>query len=205
VTLVWSRLEDTGPRVALTFDDCDSAPAWDRVLDVLARNGARATFFPLGMRLGQYPEQAHRTLAGGHALGSHGFDHVYLNRLPLDELNGHFQRDREVWNRVVGGFPRYFRPPFGAFNDETLSAIRGWGYRTLVLWDVDPEDWKEPGAKAIIERVLRRARPGSVVLLHALEQTAESLTDIINGLRGRGLEGCSLDEMFDEALTTSSC
>lgn len=182
--------------MALTFDDCDSAPAWIRTLDILAGHDARASFFPLGMRLNEFPELAHRTLAEGHTLGSHGFDHVYLDRLPREDVSRQIETDREIWNRVVGSLPRYFRPPFGAFNDVTLAATRGGGYRPLVLWDVDPQDWKEPGIEVVTERVLRDARPGSVVLLHVLESTAESLPGILEALRERGLQSRSLDEMF---------
>lgn len=186
---VWHRVEGAGPRVALTFDDCDRPGAWAGILDVLAHEAATGTFFANGMRVVEQPALARRTVAEGHAVGSHGWDHARLPGLPGEEVRRRLRLDHRAWYTLTGATPvPWFRPPYGALDDVVLCTAREAGYRHTVLWDVDPEDWTEPGARAVAERVLSKARPGSIVGMHVVEHTAEALPSVIRGLRDRGLE-----------------
>jgi peptidoglycan-N-acetylglucosamine deacetylase len=189
---VWRRAKGAGRRVALTFDDCDAPDAWARILDVLDEQATRATFFPLGMRIEEFPELALRTVALGHAVGSHGYDHARLTELGLPQMQRQLGRDRRVWDAVLGLRPRLFRPPYGSYDDHTLAAAVACGFRHLVLWDVDPRDWTLPGAEEIVHRILARVGSGSTVLLHVTDQTADALGALIDGLHDRGLEPVSL-------------
>jgi peptidoglycan/xylan/chitin deacetylase (PgdA/CDA1 family) len=189
---VWRKVEGVGRRVALTFDDCDAPDAWGRILDVLDDRATRATFFPLGMRIEEFPEIARRTVASGHAVGSHGYDHARFTELERPELQRQLGRDRRAWDAVLGLRPRLFRPPYGSYGADTFDVFVASGFRHMVLWDVDPRDWTLPGTEEIVHRILARVRSGSIVLLHVTDQTAEALGALIDGLHDRGLEPGSI-------------
>lgn len=184
------------PAVALTFDDCDDADAWDAILDILEQSGSRASFFPLGFRVAEFPTQARRTARSGHTCGSHSWDHVDLRGQAFDEIRRGFLRHTSVWRAVTGCAPLpWLRPPYGCWNRTTARAAFAAGFDHILLWDVDPEDWRLPGVRAISERVLASGRRGSIVDLHVTAQTAQALPDIITGLRARGLEPTSLEHV----------
>lgn len=190
--VVLRRLPAHTPGVALTFDDCDDGDAWERILGILAAEAVPAAFFALGMRVEQFPDAARRTVADGHAVGAHGWDHADLTALPSDEVVHRLVADRAAWRRAGAPDVGAFRPPFGRFDVGTLDAARRAGYQRMVLWDVDPRDWQLPGADRIVDRTLAACSPGSIVDLHVTGQTADALPGLIAGLRRRGLACVSL-------------
>ena len=186
---VCRRLAAGATGVALTFDDCDDGTSWSRILDVLASEAVAATFFALGMRVEQFPGPARRTVAAGHTVGAHGWDHADLTTLDQDQVRWRLVADRAAW-QAVGVDPDdvvAFRPPFGRYDDSTLAAAGRAGYREMVLWDVDPRDWQSPGAQVIVDRTVASCEAGSIVDLHVTAQTATALPRMITGLRARGL------------------
>jgi peptidoglycan/xylan/chitin deacetylase (PgdA/CDA1 family) len=93
----------------------------------------------------------------------------------------------------------YFRPPYGAYDSTTLAAAGRLGFQRTMLWDVDPQDWRRPGAGAIAAKVLGSVHPGAIVVLHVQSQTAEALRTILAGLRRKHLVQSSLPELFAAA------
>lgn len=170
-------------RIALTFDD-GPGPLTELVLDALGERGARATFNVLAERVAGHPELIARTLAEGHELGNHSFAHDRLARHPLRAYR-ELARANAAIGAAAGVTPRVFRPPYGAWSRGLVAAARGAGLLT-VNWDVSPRDWENPGVEAIRERVVSRARPGSIVVLHderrATEQTPLSVRAILRDL-----------------------
>ena len=196
-TSVVGDVEEAGRRVALTFDDCTNGGAWSRILDELAAARVKATLFCTGTMVARQPALALRTVRDGHSIGSHGWDHTKQLALSRPALRRRFAADISAWRRVVKATPTpYFRPPFGAYDERTLSEAARAGFSRTVLWDVDSLDWSKPGPGRIVERVVRQAAGGSIVLLHVLAQTADALPSVIRGLRARGLEPTDLDSLF---------
>ncbi len=178
--------------VALTFDDGPS-PYTLRVLAVLRRLRARATFFVVGELAGRRPRVVRAALAAGMAVESHSFSHPYrppFDRLPRPRIRAEIEGTAAVLARL-GRRPKLFRPPGGALSAYVLEAAGGAGQR-VVLWSVDPRDW-QPGVrpKDIARRVLEAVRPGSIVLLHDgggdRSATVKALPAIIRGIRRQGL------------------
>lgn len=196
-TRVLFRASGARRRVALTFDDCNSGRAWTRILDILRDHRVRAGFFPLGIRVEEYPALARRTVAERHTVGSHGMNHQRLVGLSSNEMRRELLDDRSVWRRVAPSARlRYFRPPYGAYDPTVLAAVSSAGYRATVLWDVDPEDWTRPGASELSRRIQTEARPGSIVVLHAIDETAGALPEIIRSLRDKSLEPVALSNLI---------
>ena len=184
---VWGRFEGVGRRVALTFDDCYDAGGWAGVLDVLAREHVQATFFCTGQAVLANPQLGLRTVREGHAIGSHGWDHADFALLSFDSSLARLLDDREVWWRLARVAPTpLFRPPYGAYTSTTVAAAGAAGYAAVVLWDVDPYDWRNPGVAAIVERIVGATTPGAIDLMHTLPETAAALPTIIDELRARG-------------------
>jgi peptidoglycan/xylan/chitin deacetylase (PgdA/CDA1 family) len=195
------RPVDHGPRdrrrIALTFDD-GPGRLTEAVLDVMAAQGARATFFVLGSRLAGRERVVARTIAEGHEVGSHGWDHTPLAGRAGTALRD-LARGRVAIRRAGGAWPRVFRAPYGAVSPGVVAAARAAGMAT-VGWDLDPQDYETPGADAIAERVLAGARAGSIVLLHddrrALEPTVTAAARIVPALQARGLELVTVSELM---------
>jgi peptidoglycan/xylan/chitin deacetylase (PgdA/CDA1 family) len=193
------RVETTQPLVALTFDDGPTALGVDRVLPVLDEHGARATFFLIGQSVREKPELARRIVRAGHELGNHSFSHARMvGRAPsfyADELAA---TQSEL--RAVGSGATLFRPPFGKKLIGLPLAVRRAGL-TMVMWDVEDPRTSDPAEFA--NQVVRSARPGSIILLHAMypanQAARDALPAIVRGLQARGLRVVTVGELMRAA------
>ncbi|MGH3488033.1 MAG: polysaccharide deacetylase family protein [Actinopolymorphaceae bacterium] len=141
----------------LTFDDGPSTKYTPKILQILAKYKAHATFFALGDAFDVHPHLVNKIRAGGHAIGNHTHDHKSLPDLSDENLREELK---------TGPVSRCFRPPYGAINDDVREIAAEMG-QEVVLWDVDPRDWDRPGADTIEERVLEGGvAPGAIVLMH---------------------------------------
>jgi len=196
---VWRRVSGAGRRVALTFDDGGAGP-WASMLNTLKAHHAHATFFPLGPWAQASPSLMRRTIAEGNAIGSHGWTHTAMTRQSYGGVRYEWIRSEAPWWNAAGATPvPYCRPPYGDYNGSTVAASGSAGFTRVILWDVDPRDWSEPGSGVIAQRVLSHVRPGSIVCMHLRGQTAAALPTILSGLRARGYKAVSLPELFRAA------
>jgi peptidoglycan/xylan/chitin deacetylase (PgdA/CDA1 family) len=201
---VYRRLVTTGPKVALTFDDCYDTAAWSAILNTLRRHRARGTFFCNGVHVAAHPRLARRTVRWGNSIGSHTPDHALLTPLPASSTERRLRQDISIWWRVARRTPApYFRPPYGAYNRATLSGAGAAAHSRVVLWDVDTHDWQRPGAGVIAARA-RSARAGSIVLMHAIGQTAAAMPSILRDLDNRSLRPVTLPDLFHAARDSGS-
>jgi peptidoglycan/xylan/chitin deacetylase (PgdA/CDA1 family) len=167
--------------VALTFDD-GPGPVTDALLDVLARHGARATFFSVGVQVAGRELELARATREGHEIGVHGWVHEDHRDDPAARAAA-AARTADLLTEACGVRPRLFRPPYGYTSPELEAAIAEHGLRT-VLWDVDPRDWADPGPAAVHERTLAELTPGAIVLLHERPGTVTALDTILAELAG---------------------
>jgi peptidoglycan/xylan/chitin deacetylase (PgdA/CDA1 family) len=147
---------------ALTFDDGPHAEYTPRVLEILERYQARATFFMLGDAAQKHPEIVRRVAQAGHSIGSHSWDHPSF---PL--ISGRERRvQMRAWEQAVGPYAsRIFRPPYG---EQSLSSRLDafWlGYK-VIAWNVDAGDWWDRDAQRMAERLTSRVQPGCVIVMH---------------------------------------
>jgi peptidoglycan/xylan/chitin deacetylase (PgdA/CDA1 family) len=175
--------------VYLTFDD-GPTPTWTpRVLDLLARYRARATFFVVGRSAATWPGLVRQAYAAGHGVGNHTWSHRRLTGLRGAALAAEVGATSAVIARATGARPSCLRPPYGTVDAASVYQARAYGLR-LTLWDVDPYDWRRPGAGVIAGRVLSRVRSGDVVLLHDgggdRSQTVAALQQVLASLSARG-------------------
>jgi peptidoglycan/xylan/chitin deacetylase (PgdA/CDA1 family) len=202
---VWRGRQDL-PAVALTFDD-GPASETERILDVLDRSGATATFFMVGRQVERSPHIARRVVASGHTVGNHSYSHpIYLYR-SARETYRELARTQEILTDVTGVQPSWSRPPCGVRSRAYFAAARTLGLQT-VQWTVAGFDWQRRSPGWIAKYVVDRATAGSIVLLHDgdssgkedRQRTVAAVPLIIDGLAGRGLRVSPLASLMPQDL-----
>lgn len=180
---------------ALTFDDGPSIYT-PEILKILDRYGIKATFFMIGKHVQKYPEIARLVAEKGHTIGNHSYSHPALGKLPWDSIKREVRLASEIITAFTGIRPHWFRPPMRSLSYTLFQAISDEGM-TLILWDVDPFDWKNPSSSVIYERVVNSVSPGAVILLHDgggnRSQTVDALPQIIETLHQKGYVFVPLD------------
>ena len=176
-----------GGVVYLTFDDGPHPTYTPQVLDILARHGARATFFVLGSLAEARPELMARIVAEGHTLANHSWNHENLAGLPRSSFDDTIGRTQAV---LADQATPCLRPPYGSIDAFTREWAASAGL-DLMLWTVDTNDWRRPGAGVIADRIARGATDEAIVLMHDgggnRTQTVEGLELALDRLSGRGL------------------
>lgn len=184
-------------RVALTFDD-GPGPYTGQVLAELRSLHVRATFFVIGRNVKQSPDIVRALRAAGMVIGNHSWSHPRMTKLSLAKQRTQIRRTQAMLEATIGQRPRFFRPPMWAWNRTTARAVAEEGMAG-VLFSVDTRDWSKPGVTAIVRQALT-AHAGQIIALHDAggdrEQTVQALPLIVKGLRARGLEPVTLDELF---------
>jgi peptidoglycan-N-acetylglucosamine deacetylase len=189
----------TGPYVALTFDD-GPGPFSTQLVDVLRRNGARATFFLIGRKVVRRPELA-RTEASVGALGDHSFTHTNLITLSPEQIRRELARTQKAIRRVTRRKPVLFRPPFGDNDPGILQIARRLGMLE-VMWNADSGDASEPStpsSQQIYQNLVDRVRPGAIVLLHEDESvplTLDAVRMFLPVLKQRGLQAVTVPKLL---------
>lgn len=182
--------------VAVTFDDGPHIAGTPAVLEALAANAARATFFLVGEQVDREPRLAAEIVAAGHAIGIHGYRHTLLLRRSPRAVRDDLRRAEDVIGTATGIAPRLYRPPYGVFSGPALLIVRRLGWQPL-LWSRWGRDWDARATpEAIAARATGRLRTGDVVLLHDADHyssvgswrsTAAALPAVLESIRASGL------------------
>jgi cellulose synthase/poly-beta-1,6-N-acetylglucosamine synthase-like glycosyltransferase/peptidoglycan/xylan/chitin deacetylase (PgdA/CDA1 family) len=197
--------------VALTFDDGPD-PRWTpKILDILKAKHAPATFFAIGENMQDRPDLVRREIAEGHIVGSHTWTHPNIGEIPNTEVVVELTATQRLFETITGKSMRLFRPPFfGDAEPSTprevlpLLAAQKLGYLIVGL-RIDPDDWKKPDPKHIVDRTLERLADkdpdsgGQIVLLHDAggdrSRTVQALPVLIDALRAHGYRIVSVAEL----------
>ncbi|MCI9617583.1 MAG: polysaccharide deacetylase family protein [Eubacterium sp.] len=180
------------PRVAITFDDGPSTVYTEILLDGLKERGVKATFFLTGREI-QYSEDVVRRMSKeGHIVGNHTYSHIDLKRSNYETSKEEIEKTNKCIKRVTGKTPKYIRPPYGDWDDRLLEETD----MSIVLWSVDPEDWKDQNAGIVARRVIKNTKPGDIILLHDIFKTSVNAAFIIiDELQKKGYEFVTIDKI----------
>ena len=179
--------------VALTFDDGPSKTVTMKLLDLLDKYDAKATFFVVGDFIEANPEVLQEEAKRGHTIGLHTLHHDYSWVKDTQGAIQNLQDQEDMIYELCGVRPYLFRPPGGIMNSKLLQALA----RPAILWDVDPQDWKYKDADHVYNEVMEQVTSGDIILSHDLyESTYQAYTRIIPALKERGYRFVTVDELL---------
>lgn len=183
--------------VALTFDDGPVSTTTPEILNILKEKNIKATFFVVGEQVKRFPNLVSQEVAEGHEVGNHTYTHPMLTNLQADRIEQELKStEKEILE--VAPKPTLFRPPGGFNNKEVLTLARDSEY-SIILWSIDPIDWRYPSVGDIVNVVVNDVKPGSIILLHdgkSPSPTPEALWFIIDSLESRGYEFVTVTELL---------
>ena len=197
---------DTGRRVvALSFDDGPDPRFTPRVLDLLTRFGAHATFFDVGKQVAAHPDLARRTVAAGNEIGNHTWDHPHLDRLTTEQTAGELAMASTAF--AAAGVPEasLFRSPFGEYAAHNEIAVQATGKR-VVGWDLCVERYLHHHAVAeAVDAMMERVQPGDIILAHDARlnraRTMRALPLLLDQLRRRGYRIVTVSQLLRVSST----
>jgi|GEM_PF-298963 len=209
---VITRGDRTRPAAALTFDDGPDPVSTPLLLDLLARRGARATFFLIGEKIERHPGLVRAILAAGHEIGNHTYGHdVFLMLRGRARLKREIARGQDVL-RPFGVRPLVFRPPVGITNPRLYGALQEAGM-ACVCFRRRPADFGNRRLKGLEARVTRRLAAGDILLLHdGLPPRAEGragpwltvVEGVLDAMAGKGLRAALLSEVIRRPVLESA-
>lgn len=187
------EVEAKNKQIALTFDDGPHAVYTPRLLDGLRERNVRASFFLIGNSIDGKEEIIKQMQEDGHLIGNHSQTHIQLTGEAAAKACEEINRTNEKIYEITGEYPMYIRPPFGAWSDELECLVP----MTVVLWNVDPLDWKIQNKDRIVRHVSKKAEEGSIILLHDVYGTSvEAALEIIDTLTRQGYNFVTVDELL---------
>jgi peptidoglycan-N-acetylglucosamine deacetylase len=195
------RLPTTQKVVALTFDDGPDPLSTPVLLDLLARKGARATFFCIGKRVARHRDLARRITAEAHLIGNHSFAHRRgTNLFSVARLRADLERAQQEISRTVGRTPEFFRPPMMLTNQRLFHVTRQLSL-TVTGCTLRSYDLRGGDTQKVLHRVLRRLKPGAIIALHdggvPPERMADLVERLLDQLQARGYRCLRLDELAE--------
>src|SRR6476620_1051358 len=199
-------IPNAGPVVALTFDAGANSAGLPGILQTLAANGVRATFFLTGNWASANPGGVASIVAAGHRVGNHSMTHPGFTSLSDAQIAQQLAGAEAAITAAGADARPLFRFPFGERDARTIAAVNALGYLP-VRWTVDTLGWKGTSggitAQVVADRVLAALQPGEVVLRHIGSNPddgstldAEALPQIINRIRQAGYGFTTLDALL---------
>lgn len=195
--ITFNSVHVDGPYVAMTFDDGPNATLTPKLLDLLAAHHMKVTFFVVGENAAEYPEILQRAAREGHEIANHSWSHPNLGKMGDDAVRRELQKTDDAIRAAIGVRPTLMRPPYGSITPRQKDWINdSFGYK-IIIWDVDPLDWKRPGPSVVTRRILEETRPGSIILAHDIHpSTLEAMPATFDQLQARGLKFVTVSELI---------
>ena len=198
--ITFSSVHVDGPYIAMTLDDGPSATLTPKLLDLLAAHHIKATFFVIGENVAEHPEIVARAIREGHEIGNHSWSHPNFGKMSDENVRRQLWRTDDAIKNATGKRPALLRPPYGSITAREERWIHDeFGY-LIILWDVDPYDWKRPGPTVVRRRILQETRPGSIVLSHDIHPgTIEAMPSTLDALEAKGFKFVTVSELIRAA------
>lgn len=189
----WPKDEGHEKQIALTFDDGPHPVYTPRLLEGLKERGVHATFFLIGNSIEGNEEIVRQMKEDGHLIGNHSNSHVQLTvesaKKACDEINATNQKIRDI----TGELPQYIRPPYGSWSEELECMVP----MTVVLWDVDPLDWKSQNTRKVVRHILKDVEDNDIILLHDVYGTSvDAALEVVDTLQKEGYTFVTVDELL---------
>lgn len=187
------QAEEGRKLIALTFDDGPRRSTTTTLLDGLAQRGVPATFFLIGEQIPGNEDLLRRMDAEGHQVGIHSYSHVRLTALNNADFAAEVDRTRTVLKNALGHNDFLLRPPYGM----TDAGVKRRAGAPIILWSVDPEDWRDRNAEREVSCILSQVRDGDIILLHDIyPESVEAALRVVDALHEQGFYFLTVSELF---------
>ncbi len=183
------------PLIALTFDD-GPAEHTPRLLDILKKNGAKATFFIVGNLIEGGKAIIKRAYDEGHEIGNHTFTHAHLTYIPKEDILSELSKTSEALCEITGEMPKLSRPPYGSYNETVAEAGRELGL-AFINWTVNTMDWSTQNADAVHKEIMSTSEGGFIMLCHdSHKSTVDAMERVVVELIEKGFELVTVSELM---------
>lgn len=186
--------ELTAPTVALTFDDGPRRSTTLPLLDGLAERGVHATFFLVGELLEGNEDIVEKMGEEGHQVGIHTYHHVWLTELNSADFAREVTATQTALEEILGAGSYWLRPPYGGVDEGVKTRAEV----PIVLWSVDPEDWRDRDTERIVSHIVQNARDGDIILLHDIyAASVEAALQVVDELHRAGFLFVTVEELAE--------
>ena len=180
--------------VALTFDDGPHPDYTGPLLDGLKERGVRATFFLVGTQIQYAPELVPRMAREGHQIGVHTYSHVSVTGMEREEFRLQVEGTRRMIYSMLGERDLWLRPPYGILDENAQN----WADSPVILWSVDPEDWKDDNVRRIKDHLVAHVRDGDIILMHDIyPSSVEAALAAVDELHREGFRFVTVAELME--------
>ena len=195
--ITYSQCHVDGQYIAMTFDDGPHGANTPRLLDMLKQRHIHATFFFVGQCVEEFPDIVKRIVAEGHEVANHSWSHPQLSRMNDASVHDQLQKTQDAIVQACGVTPKIMRPPYGAFTSRQCAWANGnWGYK-VILWDVDPLDWKIRNSEHVKAEILKQTVNGSIILSHDIHKTTvDAMPETLDALLSKGFKFVTVSELI---------
>lgn len=193
----YSSCNVSGPYIAMTFDDGPSPELTPKLLDMLKARGIKATFFVVGQNAAQYPDILKRMVAEGHEIGNHSWSHPALTKLGVDGVKKQIESTNAAIEQATGQKVTVMRPPYGATSQILNHRYFDQYGMKVILWSVDPLDWKYRNSARVSSQILQGAHPGAIILSHDIHATTvAAMPETFDALLAKGYKFVTVSELI---------
>ena len=194
----YSQVNITQPVLAMTFDDGPHPSLTPKLLDILKERNIKCTFFVIGKNAKMYPKIIQRMIAEGHEVANHTWTHCSLTSRSDAQIRSELQQSEDALVAAANYRPHLIRPPYGAINTRIKQFMFSeFGYSTI-MWSVDPQDWRRPGVSVVTNRLVNGARPGSIMLAHAIHPpTIQAMPSMFDQLLAKGYQFVTVSQLMN--------
>jgi polysaccharide deacetylase family sporulation protein PdaB len=191
-------VETSEKKVALTFDAAWGADKTSKIVSTLEEYGIKGTFFLVGFWVEQNADMVKLIDKAGFDIGTHSNTHPKMSTLSESQMKSELEKSMSLITNITGKTVKYFRAPFGDYNDTLLNVAGSLGLKTI-QWDVDSLDWKGLSANEILSRVKASVKNGSIILCHNnSDHILEALPLVISYLKSEGYQIVKISELVYE-------
>ena len=186
-----------GKEIAITFDDGPHKTNTPQLLDILKQRGIRATFFVVGQNAAEYPDILKRIVAEGHELANHSYTHPVLASMSQSAVHEQLDKTHQAVLKATGVSMKLLRPPYGALSEPQRRTVNNeFGYK-VILWSVDPLDWKVRDAARVQNEIVSHTQAGSIVLAHDIHKsTVDAMPETLDKLTEKGFKFVTVSELL---------
>ena len=186
-----------GMSIAITFDDGPNPELTPRLLDMLKERGIKATFFVVGKNVEEYPGIVTRMASDGHEVANHSWSHPALTKLGVESFRKQIENTNQAIANATGKRPVLMRPPYGATSVSLNKRLNEQFGLKVILWSVDPLDWKYRNSDRVYNSIIQNTRPGSIILAHDIHATTvAAMPATLDALLAKGYKFVTVSELI---------